>query len=149
MNKEEFVQLMKNDLRNELKHMLFYLVNSSTVQGFHRLELREFLEEAASGEMEHVKQFTRFLVDLGGYSEIPHPSITYPVLTSPVGILKFALEMENEVVKNYTERLADCDAFGGEDGVALRIFYEDQIMDSRTDANELRQMIKCFDDWGF
>lgn len=144
MTKYEFIQLMKDDLKNELKHMLFYLTSSSTVQGLGRVELQEFLEESAEDEMGHVKQFTRFLIDLGGSTVVPKTAHDFDVLTCPKDILKYALDMENEVLRNYSERLHHCDMLGGEDGTALRIFYEDQIMDSRTDANELRQMLASY-----
>lgn len=141
MTKHEFVELMKGDLKNEIKHMMFYLFASSTVQGLGRVELQEFLEESAKNEMEHVKQFTRFLIDLNGSTMLPKAGNDFEVKLDPKEILEYALHMEEEVLRNYTERLHHCDMLGGEDGTALRIFYEDQIMDSRTDANELRQMI--------
>lgn len=143
MNKQEMIELMNGDLANELKHMMFYLFSSFHVRGINRIELQEFLQDAAKSEMGHVTEFAKFIIDLGG-RPITSPN-EFPILTQPFEILKYAIQIEDEVVKNYTERLAHCDLLGGVDGTSLRIFYEDQIMDSRTDANELRQIeMPCY-----
>ena len=49
MNLETLIENLKEDLKNERKHMLFYLTNASTITGLNRIEIKEFLlEEAAS-----------------------------------------------------------------------------------------------------
>lgn len=139
MNKQEMVGLMNADLANELKHMMFYLFSSFHVQGLHRLELHEFLQDAAKSEMAHVTEFAKFIIDLGGIpTKTPN---SFEVYIDPTEIISYAINMEDIVVANYSERLHHCDMLGDSDGTALRIFYEDQIIDSRTDANELRQLI--------
>lgn len=139
MTKNELVAKLNSDLKNELKHMHFYLHSAAVIRGLHREELREYLEEHALSEFEHVKEFTKVIVGLGG---VPTKEVNvYPTLTDPIEIIKYAVDMEDEVVSNYVERMEDAKKLGGVDGSYVEIFLEDQILDSRQDADNLRLMI--------
>jgi len=154
MTKQELIDLLNADLSNEYKHMLTYLHFASTVEGLHREELSEFWMKAAQSEMQHVAEFSKMIVGLGGMPvrgvrcEVRHTeSVFYcvepfPYLTDPLEQVKYALAMEDEVVANYVQRLADAEKLGGVDGTFVGLFLEDQIVDSRTDADHLRQMLK-------
>ena len=69
-------------------------------------------------------------------------------LNSAVDLLNFALEMEDKVVSNYVKRIEDVSLLqqnGSEDsidGKYIELFLEDQILDSRADADEIREMLK-------
>ena len=66
MNKEEMIDVLNQDLKNEWMHLRFYLHHASMVTGLHCHEYKElFLKEAAS-EMEHVTQFSDLIIGLGG-----------------------------------------------------------------------------------
>ncbi len=141
MTKEELIDLLNADLSNELKHMMFYLHHSVMVQGLHREEIGELLSEAAESELKHVQEFARVIVGLGGE---PTTKVAYFNwgLTCPKEILQEALRMEDEVVKNYVGRMEDALTVGGVDGKYVEIFLEDQILDSRGDADNIREMLK-------
>ena len=140
MVKEEMVNLLNNDLRNELKHMMFYLYSASSVRGLNREEIRKFLLEEATSEMEHVKLFQDLIIGLGGIPTT-QPN-TFQTFSDARDILAYALTMEDEVVKNYTERSAQAEEWGGVDGKWLESFLEEQITDSRTDGDNIRQMLR-------
>lgn len=141
MTKEQMIELLNGDIRNEYMHLHFYLHSAMMVQGLHREELREFLLEEAAGEMKHVQQFGDLIVGLGGLPENT-PNIFPTELTNPVDILTHALGMEDQVVANYVQRMDQATELGGVDGRWIEIFLEDQIMQSRTDADHLRQILK-------
>ena len=68
----------------------------------------------------------------------------FPVtLTSPKDILSYALAMEDRVVENYAHRMAQVGTLGNlADAKWVEAFLENQIVDSRTDADNIRQMLK-------
>lgn len=141
MTKEEMISLLNSDIRNEYTHMHFYLHSALVIQGLHREELREFLLEEASSEMKHVQEFGDLIVGLGGKPQHTHND--FPLeLVRPRDILVHALEMEDQVVANYVLRMDQATELGGVNGRWIEIFLEDQIMQSRTDADHLRQMLK-------
>jgi len=142
MDLEKMIGLLNEDLKNEWKHLRYYLHHASLVQGLHCEEYKEFLLKAAAGEMQHVTQFSDVIVGLGGTPT--RDSNDFPIFHDPKEIVRYALQMEEEVVKNYVQRLADSDALGGEDGAWLHIFLEDQIQDSRSDADHLKQIVRGF-----
>jgi bacterioferritin (cytochrome b1) len=139
MTKEEMIQILNNDLKNEWKHLRFYLYHASAVRGFHREEYRELFLKNAASEMVHVTQFSDLILGLGGIAT--EESNNFQKFTDPKDILSYALEMEKEVVSNYVQRIRDADNLGGVDGQWLEIFMEDQIKHSREDVDNLYQIL--------
>jgi len=140
MNKEQLINLLNDDLSNEYKHMHFYLHSSFMIQGLHREELSEFLAESAADEFKHVQEFAKLIVGLDG---IPTTVINpFPSLTDPKEILQYAFKMETEVTENYVNRMGHAAELGGVSGRYVEIFLEDQLIDSRTDADHIKEMLK-------
>jgi len=139
MTKEELVELVNSDLKNEYKHMLFYLRSSVIVRGLHREPIKAFLEKEAQGETLHVQEFTKRVVALGGRPVAE--SNPFPYLESPIEILSYALGMENEVIEIYAKRMDQADSLKSVDGISTRLFYENQLQDSYDDMIEIKEMI--------
>jgi ferritin len=139
MTKQEIIDLLNGDLSNEYKHMHFYLHSSFLIRGLHKAELGNWLCEHAKGEFDHVQQFAKMIVGLGG-----KPTTTvnpFPSFTNPSEILGYALEMEEEVLRNYVDRQEQARELGGVDGAYIDNFFQEQVLDSRADVDEIRQMI--------
>jgi bacterioferritin len=134
------IDLLNGDLRNEWKHLRFYLYHASAVTGLHREEYKEFFLKEAAGEMAHVTAFSDVILGLGGVAT--KEANDFPTFTDPKDIFRYALEMEEEVVVNYVQRMQDALALGGVDGQWLEIFLEGQIQDSREDVDHFRQIVK-------
>jgi len=146
MQLHDVVILLNEDLKNEWKHMQFYLHHASAITGLHAHEYKEFLLEQAASEMKHVQQFSDLLFGLG---VIPTTQINeFAKLTSAYEILRYAAEMEALVVANYTIRIAQLNAITFEspsdvaDAKWIEIFLEEQIKDSREDLDHLKQLLK-------
>ena len=137
----QMLDLLNGDLANEYKHFHFYLNAAMRVQGLHREQMRQYLLKEAASEMLHVQQFGDLIVGLGG---APTTSVNgfRNDLRDPREILSYALEMEDEVVANYVSRKKDAQDLGGVHGGVIEIFLDDQIMQSRQDADNIRQMIQ-------
>lgn len=143
MTNELLCEMLQNDLKNERKHLLFYLQAGVMVQGLHREELGEFLLDEAKGELAHVEEFSRMIVHLGGV-----PGLTtnlFPSeLTDPVQILEYVHQMETEVAELYAQRLRDTHDMRTASEAAVHVFYEEQIADSWKTAQEVAQMLKRY-----
>ena len=139
MTLEAMIELLKGDLRNEWKHLRFYLWHASAVTGLHAEEYKEvFLKEAAS-EMEHVTEFSDLLWGLG--AEPTPDSNDFSMFTDVRGALEYALMMEEEVVKNYCERIEQAETLPNPVGRWLTIFLEDQINHSRRDVDRFKRLL--------
>ena len=139
----DFLQLMNADLQNEWTHLQFYLYHASSISGLHAAEYREFFTDAAKGEMEHVQMFLDRLFGL--HFTLPnHTGTKFPLCRNVEVALAAAVQLEEEVVKNYTNRLAQLDQLWLNHPVEaayLRIFYEDQLQDSYEDCERIRQIL--------
>lgn len=155
MTIEEICKLLCEDLKNEYAHWHFYIQASTNIKGLNRKEIGEFFLEQAASEMKHVEEFrkmiqgiiTRRNLDL----KIPnHPSKFAENLTCPKKLLEEALKMEDQVVKNYVLRKQQAESVCEKsvdsndlaDSTYISLFLEDQILDSRGDADEILEMIK-------
>jgi bacterioferritin len=140
MTKDKMIQMLNDDLKNEWKHLRFYLYHASAVTGLHCAEYKElFLKEAAS-EMLHVSQFSDVIIGLGGTATFE--SNDFEKYTNPKDIMEYAVKMEEEVVNNYVQRMKDADDLGGVDGTWLEIFLEGQVQASREDLDHFKQIVR-------
>lgn len=138
--KNELIEMLKQDLRNEVLHMNFYLLNSTTVTGLHREEISEFLFEQAQDEMNHVRDFANMIQYLGGTPNINDPELV-STFHNPDDILNVASSLEKVVAENYNQRLIDTDSKENADVTAVHLFYEDQLQDSWTASREIERMM--------
>ena len=129
------------DLQNEQKHMLYYLRAASIVTGPHREEYKEFFLEEAKSELNHVHEFMDAIVYLGGNPEMSMPSIKSVYGLNLTLLLSNAIELEEEVAKNYTARLAQTEGMTSPEEAWIHLFYEDQLQDSWKAAQEMKKMI--------
>lgn len=135
------IENLKEDLKNERKHMLFYLTNASTITGLNRIEIREFLLEEAASEMKHVEQFQNLILGLGG--KIDNFDYNhFDIFENAKDIIDYAFRMETEVIYNYTRRIKEAQQLDDHNGLWVEIFLEDQIAHSREDADKMKQMLR-------
>jgi len=143
MTKNDFVDLLKEDLKNEYKHMLFYLNAGVNIQGPHRAEIGEFLLKEAREELDHVEEFCRLIIDLDGVAD--YDKLDYPTtnLTDVALILEEIFRMETEVVERYVQRIKDAESsLNDVDAKYVSVFLEDQVLHSRQAAADVNQMLK-------
>jgi rubrerythrin len=92
MQFREIVTLLNDDLKNEWKHLQFYLHHASAITGLHAHEYKEFLLEQAASEMQHVSQFSDMIIGLGGVATTD--SHDFPKLTTAGAAFGYAAFME-------------------------------------------------------
>jgi rubrerythrin len=141
MTRAELLELLASDLRNERKHLNFYLYHASAVIGLHgQREYREWLLEAAASELAHVTAFQDRLWGLGA-AAVDTSASDFECFTRVEDVLDYAREMEEEVVANYTQRLAQLEGANFLESRYMAVFYEDQLQDSYEDCERIRRIL--------
>lgn len=148
MKTHELIERLNESLKNEYKHMHFYLLSSVMVQGLHREELSEFLHEESLDEHKHCCEFAKLVVHLGG---VPTTEVNpFPIdLTAPLDILQYVVRMEQEVADNYAKLLHDTDDHSNTATDYVHLFIENQLLDSQETAWEVQQMLIQYDSSAF
>lgn len=141
---ENILNLLYSDLRNERKHMLFYLTNAGSIKGIDAIEYIEMFEDEAKEEMNHVLEFQNMIIGLGGNLNNLNAQgyEQYQIFVKPEDALKYALEMEEEVVDNYVDRIALAEQLENKTvSKWLEVFYEKQLEKSRADVDKYKRLL--------
>ena len=110
ISRDELAELLNEDLAREYQAIIAYVVYSQVLKGAEYMEIAKQLEEHAHQELSHAITISRQIDYLGKM-----PTVTAkPVRTSddPREMLRFDLDNENDTVRNYTDRVRQCEALG-------------------------------------
>ena len=110
ITREQLAQLLNEDLSREYQAIIAYVVYSQVLKGAEYMNIAAQLEEHAHQELQHALIISRQIDYLGGM-----PSVTpKPVKTSEKAreMLSFDLDNENETIRNYRDRIRQCEALG-------------------------------------
>jgi len=108
--RDELVSALNEDLEREYQAIISYVVYSQVLKGAEFMNIAAELEKHAHEELSHALIVAKQIDYLGGMPAI-QPK---PVRTSEEAkeMLRFDLENETETIKNYRERVRQCDALG-------------------------------------
>ena len=110
ITREQLAQLLNEDLSREYQAIIAYVVYSQVLKGAEYMNIAAQLEEHAHQELQHALIISRQIDYLGAM-----PSVTpKPVKTSEKArdMLSFDLDNENETIRNYRDRIRQCEALG-------------------------------------
>ncbi len=110
ISRDRLVALLNEDLSREYQAIIAYVVYSQVLKGAQYMSIAGELEKHAKQELEHALIIAKQIDYLGGT-----PTVTpRPVKTSEQAeeMLRFDLDNENETVRNYRERVRQCEALG-------------------------------------
>jgi bacterioferritin len=108
--REQLIGLLNEDLAREYQAIIAYVVYSQVLKGAQYRSIAEELETHSSEELEHALTISKQIDYLGGT-----PTVTpKPVKVSDKAedLLRFDLDDENETVRNYRQRVHQCEALG-------------------------------------
>ena len=108
--RDQLAQLLNEDLSREYQAIIAYVVYSQVLKGAEYMNIAAQLEEHAHQELQHALIISRQIDYLGAM-----PSVTpKPVKTSEKArdMLSFDLDYENETIRNYRDRIRQCEALG-------------------------------------
>src|ERR1700759_5177011 len=115
ITRESLAELLNEDLSREYQAIIAYVVYSQVLKGAQYMNIAAELETHASEELAPALTISKQIDYLG-----EPPTVTpKPVKTSdkPEEMLRFDLDNENETVRNYRERVRQCEELG-EYGIA-------------------------------
>jgi len=110
ISREKLIDLLNEDLAREYQAVISYVCYSQILKGAAYMKIAAELELHAAEELAHALVIVRQIDFLGGT-----PVVTpKPVRMSDDAkeILRFDLENEIETVRNYRERVKQCEALG-------------------------------------
>jgi bacterioferritin len=110
ITRERLAELLNEDLSREYQAIIAYVVYSQVLKGAEYMNIAGQLEAHAQDELKHALIISRQIDYLGAM-----PSVTpKPVRTSdkPEDMLRFDLENENETIRQYRDRVRQCEALG-------------------------------------
>ena len=110
LTRPQLIDLLNEDLAREYQAIIAYVVYSQVLKGAEYMTIAGELEVHAGEELQHALIIAKQIDYLGGM-----PTVTpRPVKTSEdaVQMLTFDLENENETIRNYRERVRQCEALG-------------------------------------
>ena len=110
VSRDQLAELLNEDLSREYQAIIAYVVYSQVLKGAEYMAIAAQLEEHAKQELAHALIISRQIDYLGKM-----PTVTAkPVRISEKArdMLRFDLDNENETIRNYRERVRQCEALG-------------------------------------
>src|SRR6266478_9050911 len=110
ISRDRLAELLNEDLSREYQAIIAYVVYSQVLKGAEYMDIAAQLETHAKQELDHALTISRQIDYLGKM-----PAVTpKPVRTSkdPKEMLRYDLENENETIRNYRDRVRQCEALG-------------------------------------
>src|SRR5438874_12608299 len=126
ISRDRLAELLNEDLSREYQAIIAYVVYSQVLSGAQYMDIASQLELHAKQELDHALIISR-QIDYLGKMPVVTPK---PVRTSKDAkeMLRFDLENDNETIRNYRDRIRQCESLG-EYAMAeqiRRIFVQDQ-----------------------
>jgi bacterioferritin len=110
LTRQQLTELLNEDLAREYQAIIAYVVYSQVIKGAQYMSIAGELETHAKEELEHALIVAKQIDYLGGT-----PTVTpKPVKLSDKAedMLRFDLQNENETIRNYRQRVRQCEALG-------------------------------------
>ena len=110
ISRDRLAELLNEDLSREYQAIIAYVVYSQVLKGAAYMSIAAQLEIHAKQELDHALIISR-QIDYLGKMPVVTPK---PVRTSddPKQMLRFDLESEGETIRNYRERVRQCEELG-------------------------------------
>jgi len=110
ISRDRLADLLNEDLAREYQAIIAYVVYSQVLKGPEYMNIAGQLESHAQDELKHALILSRQIDYLG---KMPIVTAT-PVKVSAKAkeMLQFDLDNENETIRNYRERVRQCEALG-------------------------------------
>ena len=110
VTRDRLAALLNEDLAREYQAIIAYVVYSQVLKGPEFMSIADQLQTHAQEELKHALIISRQIDYLGEM-----PTVTpKPVKTSENAreMLRFDLDNENETIRNYRDRVRQCEALG-------------------------------------
>jgi bacterioferritin len=110
MSRERLIDLLNEDLAREYQAVIAYVVYSQVLKGAEYMKIAGELELHAAQELQHALVVSKQIDYLGGTPTVaPKPVKMSDKATE---LLRFDLDNEIETIRNYRERVKQCEELG-------------------------------------
>jgi bacterioferritin len=110
VTREKLIDLLNEDLAREYQAIIAYVIYSQVLKGAQYMSIAGELEKHAAQELQHALIIAKQIDYLGGMpANTPRP---VRLSDKAEEMLRFDLDNENETVRNYRERVRQCEALG-------------------------------------
>ena len=108
ITRKQLIAALNEDLAREYQAIIAYVVYSQVLKGAEYMSIATELEVHAAEELQHALLVAKQIDYLNGMPTV----VPKPVKTSedPKEMLRFDLENEAETIRNYRERVKQCEA---------------------------------------
>jgi bacterioferritin len=110
ITRDQLADLLNEDLSREYQAVISYVVYSQVLKGAAYMNIADQLAIHAKQELDHALTLSRQIDYLGKMPTV----VPKPVRTSEEAkdMLRFDLENENETIRNYRDRIRQCEILG-------------------------------------
>jgi len=107
-SRADLIKALNEDLAREYQAVIAYVVYSQSLKGAQYMNIAAELEKHAGEELAHALTIAKHVDYLGGTpTATPKP---VKVSDKATDMLRFDLDNENDTIRNYRERLRQCEA---------------------------------------
>ena len=108
MTRKDLIKALNGDLAREYQAVIAYVVYSQVLKGAEYMAIAKELETHAKQELAHALTISKHIDYLGGTPTTK--ALEVKTSEDPREMLRFDLDNENETIKNYRERVRQCEA---------------------------------------
>jgi bacterioferritin len=106
--RKDLIAALNSDLAREYQAVIAYVVYSQVLKGAEYMAIAKELEKHAAQELSHALKISKHIDYLGGTPTTK--ALEVKTSDDPRQLLRFDLDNENDTVKNYRERVRQCEA---------------------------------------
>jgi bacterioferritin len=110
ITRQQLIDLLNEDLAREYQAIIAYVVYSQVIKGAAYMNIAGELEKHAKQELDHALIVAKQIDYLGGMPTVTPKAVRTSERAEDM--LQFDLENENETIRNYRQRVRQCEALG-------------------------------------
>jgi bacterioferritin len=110
ISREELARLLNEVLSREYQAIIAYIVYSQVLKSAEYMNIADQLEQHARQELQHALTISRQIDYLGEMPTVTAKPVRYS--DKPREMLNFDLDKEKQTIRNYRERVRQCEALG-------------------------------------
>lgn len=110
VTRPELIDLLNEDLQREYQAIIGYVVYSQVLKGAAYMHIAGELEKHAHQELAHALIIAKQIDYLGGTPSVTPKTVK--MSDKAEEMLQFDLDNENETIRNYRQRIRQCEAAG-------------------------------------
>ncbi|MEP7308104.1 MAG: ferritin-like domain-containing protein [Acidobacteriota bacterium] len=107
-SREQLIESLNGDLAREYQAIIAYVIYSQTLRGAQYMAIAKELELHAKQELDHAITIAKQIDYLGGTPTAESKPVR--VSSRAEDMLRFDLDNETETIRNYRERVRQCEA---------------------------------------